>query len=198
LKKHTLKFARVIKYIILDSFLIIFLAFLLLSQSNKTEKVSSSINELTPVYSIKKSFKDMDIIGFDILDKNMNRLKQSRFNFSQGDQFYVALYLSRNILRGVMPKENAIDYLVALYHHENGGYFRSIKTTYLTGEQETEVGPKYWQVGGIYKVKFSFNVPEFALPGKYILELRNERPTYAGEIIYLLDERKKQRNKFLS
>ena len=62
---------------------IVFLPFLfnpvLSSQSIEQEIIGNLINELTPARILKKSYKNLDILGFDVLDKNENRLTSSRF-----------------------------------------------------------------------------------------------------------------------
>lgn len=181
---------KVIKCLTLISIVLLFLYFHLFSQSTNDEKINSLIKKLTPAYKIEDSYKNLDIIGFDLLDENSNRLKSTKFKFFPRSSFYIVLYATRNIINKATLKENEMTNLIAVYHYENGGYFRSIETTYFIGEQATKSAPKEWQIGGIYKIQFAFNIPEFALPRVYSLELRNEKSVYAKETKNIIEAAK--------
>jgi len=149
--------------------------FVLNSQSLHKEKIDSLINELTPTHTIKKSYKNLSLIGFDVLDEKMKRITSSKFRFHPGDQFYIVLYGKRKMTEGKAPGENKIESCNAVFKYHNGGYFWNTKTFYLLGEKEIEGFMGEWQIGGIYKIRFPFKVPEFTLPGEYTLIMRSEK-----------------------
>lgn len=169
---------KTFKYLFLIMFVSLLLNSALTSQSIKKEKINSSIKVLTPTHSIKKSFKNINIIGFDVLDENKNRVTSSRFKFYPGNKFYIVLYGKRKRTEGKAPTENKLENCKAILEHRNGGYFWSKKTSYLLGEKEIEENWEEWQIGGIYKIRFTFEVPKFALLGRYKLKLFQEKAQF--------------------
>jgi len=169
------RYGKVFKYLFLISSVFLFMNFKLELQFFIKEKINAFIKELIPTCSLKRTYKNLDIIGFDILDKNGNQINSPRYRFSSGDPFSIVLYGKRKITEGKMPEENKLERCMAILEHENGGYFWSAKTSYFFKEQEIAGILKEWQIGGIYKVQFTFKVPEFSLPGKYILILIQEK-----------------------
>jgi len=166
---------KTFKYLFLIGSLSLLLNFVLMSQSARKEKINSLVEELTPTYTIKKSFKNLDIIGFDVLDENRKRITSSKFKFYSGNQFYIVLYGKKKVTEGKASAENKLERCKAFLVHHNGGYFWSENTSYLIGKQEIKDTWEEWKIGGIYKVRFAFEVPEFALPGRYRLELFKEK-----------------------
>jgi hypothetical protein len=156
-------------------------------QSIKKEKINSSIKELTPTHSVKKSFKNIDIIGFDVLDENKNRLTSSKLKFYSGNKFYIVLYGKRKRSEGKAPAENKLEKCKAMLEHRKGGYFWSKRTAYVLGAKEIEDAFEEWEIGGIYKIRFEFEVPEFALPGRYKLKTHRENSSHPGESILTID-----------
>ena len=169
---------KIFKYLFLIGSLSLLLNFVLMSQSVRKEKINSLIKELTPTHTIKKSFKNLDIIGFDVLDENKKRITSSKFKFYSGHQFYIVLYGKRKITEGKASAENKLERCKAVLVHQNGGYFWSMNTSYLLGKQEIKDARKEWEIGGIYKVRFAFEAPEYALPGRYKLKLFKEKAQF--------------------
>lgn len=150
----------------------------LVPQSTRKEKINTLIKELTPTYPIKYSFNNLDIIGFDVLNESKNRLASAKFTFIPESQFYIVIYGRRKETDVKPPGKNKLEKCKAALIHHNGGYFWSTKTAYFLGEQEVDDFSKAWQIGGIYKVRFAFKAPEFALPGKYKLILFKEKAQF--------------------
>jgi len=124
---------KILRYLFLIGSLFLFLNSILISQPLPKEKIDSLINELTPTHTIKKSYKNLCIIGFDVLDEKMKRITSSNFKFHPGNQFYIVLYGKRKMTEGKAPAENKIESCNAVFKHHSGGYFWNTKTFYLLG-----------------------------------------------------------------
>ena len=145
------------------------------SQSIKNERINYLIKELTPSYSLKENFRNVDIIGYDILNENKERIRAAKFDFYTQNKIYVILYGKRKITGTIAPEENKFPRCKALLEHQDGGYFWSTNTSYVVGTQEKQDFSEEWKIGGIYKIQFAFKVPKYALPGKYRLRIMDEK-----------------------
>ena len=166
---------KILKCLFLIGSLSLSMNFVLKSQSLQEEKIDSLISELTPTHTIKKSYKNLCIIGFDVFDEKMECVTSSKFRFHPGDQFFIVLYGERKMTEAKTPAENKLERCKAHLAYQNGGYFSSMNTSYPLGEREIKDTWEEWQIGGIYKIKFTFKVPECAYPGKYTLILIKEK-----------------------
>lgn len=175
LEERSIRLSKIFKYLFFLSSISLLLNFALTFQSIKKEKIIALIGDLTPSNSIKKSFKNIDIIGYDILNENKRRLTSSKFKFYKGNKFYLVLYGKRKISEGLAPRENKLGKCKAVLEHQKRGYFWSMETTFHLGKKKIEESPQEWEIGGIYKIRFTFIIPEFALPGKYKLKIVNEK-----------------------
>lgn len=155
-------------------FFSVLLSLSIFSQFNSKEKLEGQISELKPSYSIQKNFKNLEIIGFDVLDGEETVLTSKKFSFLRGSDFYVVLYGRRKIFRSESPTANFLPECKAVMEYQNGGVFWSRKTTYSWRSQRGACVPKEWQIGGVYKMKFAFRVPSLAFPGKYRLKIFGE------------------------
>ena len=171
------RYYKILKLLALIIFGYLLLNLVLTSQSTRKEKIDVLIKELTPTHSLQKSLNsNLEIIGYDVLDKNMNSLTFSKFKFHSGNLFYIVLYGKRIRVRGKGAIDNNLEGYNAFLEHQDGGYFWCTKTSFLIGGQEIGGNSKDWQIGGIYKVQFVFKIPEFALPGKYTLKIVKNKP----------------------
>ena len=155
----------------------------LFSQNIQEEKIDSLINVLTPSHSIQKDYKNIEIIGFDILDEDKDRLKSRRF--FQEDVFYIVLYFKKKMVSGSGPSVQAFPECRAVFEYQKGGYFWSRNTFYNFNKNKFNLSAKEWQIGGIYKIAFNFKIPAYAIPGKYRLNLNKENDPHPrrGELL---------------
>ena len=167
--KTSLSIRHYFKLILFAFFLISVSHGLLFSQSLDQEQLDRAINALNPHHSLKASLPNIDIIGFDIKDKDGNRLGKPEHIFSEQDRFDIVLYCQKNPLEPLNLKENKLENYTALLRHANGSYIRSQGMTSFLGHKEVVIHPEDWQVGGVYKIQFSFKVPPSAAFGKYYM-----------------------------
>lgn len=145
------------------------------------------IKQLIPDFYINKIYNNIKIKGFDILDENGNHQATSLFH--QDSAFSIVVYATIDIIAGKYSGKNMFGQSKAVFMHENGSYFWSHKTVEYLGEKELKAFSREWKIGGVYKIQYTFSIPEFALPGEYNLKVIDEKSsgTQTG-VIYALDE----------
>jgi len=180
IRQDSKRYYKVIKYLTSVYAVFLLLDIPVVSQSIEKTKTNSIIKELTPTYPIKENLKNLSIIGFDILDGKRNRLTHSRFKFYPGEQFYIVLYGKKKRISGITPSKNKQCKIKAVFEYQKGGYFCSTNTSYFLGKNEIKETLGEWQIGGVFKIQFSFKVPKLALPGKYKLITVKEKASRPG------------------
>jgi len=169
------RYEKINKNLFLSELLLILIVVGASAQFIKKYRINNLIESLTPSRKIELTYKNINIIGYDILDKNKKCLTPHNIKFYPGNKFYLVLYGKRKITKRKTPKENRMPPCKACLEYKNGGYFWSKNTSYLLGNQWINKNPEEWKIGGIYKIMFSFKVPEYALPGEYKFNITKEK-----------------------
>ena len=146
------------------------------SQSTDKENIRSLIEELTPSLYTDASFLNMDIMGFDLLDRKMNRKNPEDNYFDLGDKFYVVLYSKRKLHLGPLKYEYVINDYNLLFKHSSDYFIESGRTSSFVLDEEVNSVPENWEIGGVYKIVFPFQVPTSARPGTYTARINNQAP----------------------
>jgi hypothetical protein len=162
---------KIFKSLFLFGGLILLLNFLSTPQLAEKEKLESLIRELSPTHSLKEHYENIEFTGFDIQDENNIHLDRAKFNFSPGSQFSIVLY---GKVRNIQEKD-PLRRLNARLTYENGAYFRTTNVAYIAGIKVTDETIDRWKIGGVYKIKFAFQTPEYAFPGTYKLAIARGR-----------------------
>lgn len=160
----------------------------LLYSDLQTETIDLRIKELTPTFYLNENYKNIKIIGFDVLDKDKNHLKSKKF--FQEDVFYIVLYFKKKMVSGSGPSVQAFPECQAVLEYQEGGYFwneETIRNFYQ--DKQLDLSSREWQIGGIYKIGFKFKIPKYAFPGKYRLKLAEENDPHPrrGELLNIND-----------
>jgi len=148
-------------------------------------QIDSSIKDLTPTCPLEKTLYDMDIIGYDILDETHHPLQSEEFVFIPGSPFYVNIYAKKRLVNLASPKDTQLYDFVGIWDHESIGDFHSTLVNAYSGQEEVSLIPDKWPIGGIFKLKFHFKVPETALPGQYTLKIKKRNPIYLKADIHI-------------
>jgi hypothetical protein len=180
------KIIKIFKHLHQITLLLVSFSLLIFSQSNIKVKLKVHIKELTPSHSVVSSLKNIEIIGFDVLDEQERVLTSKKFNFLRGDDFYIVIYARRKITKAESPEANFLPECEAAMKYQNGGYFLSKNTSYIWGNRNDRYVPEEWKIGGVYKIQFHFRLPSLAPPGKYKLRIFEEKADNQ-EIISLID-----------
>ncbi len=168
-------------------FLFLSLGSSLLAQTIQREKIISSIHQLTPSRQLQENFLNMDIIGFDILDRKKAPLAPSEYTFFLENKLYIVLYgKKRTPGKNLDPENKFENYLVVLRNSVDGSFIRSTNTTYILGDQSVNTAPENWRIGGVYKIQFFFEIPKFAQIGEYQLRFTPKKAVLQSENIFRL------------
>jgi len=144
------------------------------SQIRKKEAIKTSIEDLTPTFSLNSSVGNVDLTGFDVFYKK-NILTSPKVRLHPKEPFQVIIFAKKKLSDAIKQSEKSFDKLKACLKHQRGGYFWCDNAKYLSDKQESDLIGEEWKIGGVYKIRLSFTVPLFALPGKYLLTLVDEK-----------------------
>jgi hypothetical protein len=170
-------------------FLFLSLGSSLIAQTIQREKIISSIHQLTPTRHLQESFLNMDIIGFDILDRKKTPLAPSEYTFFLENKLYIVLYGKKRTPGKNLELENKFEnYLIVLRNSVDGSFIRSTNTTYILGDQIIASTPGSWRIGGVYKIQLFFEIPKFARIGEYQLRFTPKKAVLQSENIFRLKD----------